>query len=71
MSDLLGITDESTSAVCYARVSGHEREDHLEWHRVALEVCCARSHKSKKLIEAVAEEPSVQEAREQMRLDSL
>ena len=32
----------------------------------------ARSHKSKKLIEALAEEPSVQEARRQMkRLDSL
>ena len=31
----------------------------------------ARSHKSKKLIEALAEDPSVQEARGQMRLDSL
>ncbi len=34
-------------------------------------LCGARSHKSKKLIEALADEPSVRGARGQLRLDSL
>ena len=169
ISDLLGVSNESTPTVCYARVSSHDQKDDLERQHAALEAYCAakgwrteiirdhgsgmnyrkkglhrllemilrrqmkrlvltrkdrllrfgaelvfslcemqgieiaiihrgeqpsfeeelamdvleiitvfsarlygaRSHKSKKLIEALAEEPSVQQARGQMRLDSL